>query len=694
MSKGKKRPPDGSPSAKPPTALIFFGTAILTVLVGVILSYATREPPQNLTNDVARDPPTKLPRSPPPPPPPKPQRPPPSTTPETTALIAKARSLIGHLVGWGHSGNPIMDAKCRALVAEMKPFCHKGTDGTKIGELDLLYLRATRVQQNLEPGAEHFETGVKRFTEMKGLSVDVKGWLQVEMGHFYLQWDRLPTAKQWYAQAKAMAPEGSDAYRDALLGSAMHASLSAGCERGGHKTKACADALLEYQRLEKLGHLDAASYFMYAHLLWYTARDPDGALKACNKAVSMNGGSTNPGWWTKLGGWAQQSQWALPREVAYNESQAQKWARESYVKRVKLNGPEEYSAAKWKGEVEALLKGQSGGGGGGGDGADGGGDGDDGGDGGGSAFTLYAGDGDECEVIDTTEAAERWEEIVERRYPLIIRDATTDWPKEARWEDDNAVRSMAGDEIIPVALFNGSDLSRFERFGAYWQARLGPEAARNFARNSHVLVRPMRTWMRFGDFLRVMEHERGDSDGKAVPEGRVYLHQTEISLHCPAFMSWLKVPSWVREPSGLREIHLWWSRGETMTSVHSDSTHNIMAMVKGQKEFLLFSPDQKPGLYYEPVVEVSRQWRPTEQAKFEISVAETNGHGLVDVTKPDLKAHPEYENAKGLRCKVKEGDALFVPANWHHAVHSSSGRNIGISFWFQATGNKFGVHWN
>ena len=159
---------------------------------------------------------------------------------------------------------------------------------------DLLYLRATRVQQNLEPGAEHFETGVKRFTEMKGLSVDVKGWLQVEMGHFYLQWDRLPTAKQWYAQAKAMAPEGSDAYRDALLGSAMHASLSAGCERGGHKTKACADALLEYQRLEKLGHLDAASYFMYAHLLWYTARDPDGALKACNKAVSMNGGSTNP----------------------------------------------------------------------------------------------------------------------------------------------------------------------------------------------------------------------------------------------------------------------------------------------------------------------------------------------------------------------------------------------------------------
>ena len=64
---------------------------------------------------------------------------------------------------------------------------------------------------------------------------------------------------------------------------------------------------------------------------------------------------------------------------------------------------------------------------------------------------------------------------------------------------------------------------------------------------------------------------------------------------------------------------------------------------------------------------MSRQWRPTEQAKFEISVAETNGHGLVDVTKPDLKAHPEYENAKGLRCKVKEGDALFVPANWHHA---------------------------
>ena len=86
----------------------------------------------------------------------------------------------------------------------------------------------------------------------------------------------------------------------------------------------------------------------------------------------------------KVGGWAQQSQWALPRRLHTTNRRR----KSGHVSRmcVKLNGPEEYSAAKWKGEVEALLKGQSGGGGGGGD--DGGGDGGDGGDGGGSAFTL------------------------------------------------------------------------------------------------------------------------------------------------------------------------------------------------------------------------------------------------------------------------------------------------------------------
>ena len=58
-------------------------------------------------------------------------------------------------------------------------------------------------------------------------------------------------------------------------------------------------------------------------------------------------------------------------------------------------------------------------------------------------------------------------------------------------------------------------------------------------------------------------------------------------------------------------------------------------------------------------------------------------HGLVDPTEPDLARFPEYKKAHGLRCHVQQGDALYVPSFWHHAVYSPPGeksqgcRNIG-----------------
>ena len=109
-----------------------------------------------------------------------------------------------------------------------------------------------------------------------------------------------------------------------------------------------------------------------------------------------------------------------------------------------------------------------------------------------------------------------------------------------------------------------------------------------------------------------------------------------------------------------------------------------MVMVSGAKEFALFPPESTAQLYYERVLEVSDTWRPSAEHA-DLRFSETSGHGLVDVTAPDLRRHPEYKRAEGLRCRIEAGEALFVPALWHHAVHSPKGKarkpNVGVSFW-------------
>ena len=63
-------------------------------------------------------------------------------------------------------------------------------------------------------------------------------------------------------------------------------------------------------------------------------------------------------------------------------------------------------------------------------------------------------------------------------------------------------------------------------------------------------------------------------------------------------------------------------------------------------------------------------------------------HGAVDVTSPDLRSHPKYADATGLRCRIKPGDAIFVPSRWSHAVRSAPTgpkdgcRNIAVNFWY------------
>ena len=73
---------------------------------------------------------------------------------------------------------------------------------------------------------------------------------------------------------------------------------------------------------------------------------------------------------------------------------------------------------------------------------------------------------------------------------------------------------------------------------------------------------------------------------------------------------------------------------------------------------------------------------PQEEAEERVVFASS-----VNVSHPDLQRHPRLRQASPRRCTLRPGETLYLPAYWHHEVHSRPAApgtlNIAINFWFR-----------
>eukprot|EP01052_Picozoa_sp_SAG31_P027890 SAG31_NODE_2647_length_5300_cov_5.062103_4_plen_424_part_00 len=287
---------------------------------------------------------------------------------------------------------------------------------------------------------------------------------------------------------------------------------------------------------------------------------------------------------------------------------------------------------------------------------------------------------DEIDIDDISANGEDWFfwTFMIKHRPVIIKNATKNWPVSPFEWSEKRLADIAGDEVIEVA-FTKEDghLNRFEPMAGKWAKEFKDK---HWQVNDKVLVRPKYEHLYFRDYLALLHR------GGHAPERNSYLHQAEMHMNFPQLLNLTSKPSYMTANIVHKETNLWMSAGGTVTSLHYDKSENIMHMVSGEKEFLLFRPNQKEHLHYEDVPEI----------RFDDTKGGPTGrinkiHGLVDPTNVDWDRYPQYKNAHGLRCHVRQGDALYVPSHWHHAVYSPPGasseqcRNIGINYWYIAS---------
>ncbi|KAL6338301.1 hypothetical protein AAG906_018576 [Vitis piasezkii] len=140
-------------------------------------------------------------------------------------------------------------------------------------------------------------------------------------------------------------------------------------------------------------------------------------------------------------------------------------------------------------------------------------------------------------------------------------------------------------------------------------------------------------------------------------DDKVQLATLIEDIQTPAFL----------ETKTLASINLWMNSAQARSSTHYDPHHNLLCIIAGCKQVVLWPPSASPLLYPMPIY------------------GEASNHSSVALEDPDFSIHPRAEHSMKHSQKVilHAGDALFIPEGWFHQVDSND-LTIAVNFWWRS----------
>jgi len=261
--------------------------------------------------------------------------------------------------------------------------------------------------------------------------------------------------------------------------------------------------------------------------------------------------------------------------------------------------------------------------------------------------------------------------LIHNNKPVIITNFQDQWASSDTFTKKSLVDKF-GEYLVRVSV---SESGRFDgpENGTLWG--LGPE--------TDVLVRPPATSMLFADVLKLMSQ----SNNKET----FYLEYLALNQYLGNdFLNLIPIPAQVNS-TDLKHLvtNLWIGSTPTISPLHYDDYENLLCQIKGQKEVILFPPNDHKNLYYVGRPKGTLQYSYPGQFIREKSKVEARSvifGSSVNIDEPDEKRHPLYKKAHPIRALLQPKDVLYLPAYWHHEVQSipddNEGINVAVNFWF------------
>ncbi|XVF19226.1 hypothetical protein REPUB_Repub11eG0091600 [Reevesia pubescens] len=218
--------------------------------------------------------------------------------------------------------------------------------------------------------------------------------------------------------------------------------------------------------------------------------------------------------------------------------------------------------------------------------------------------------------------------------PVIITDCMAHWPARTRWNDVDYLSRVAGDRTVPVEVGKNYLCSE-------WKQEL----------------------ITFSQFL-----ERVQSNGcrNKVP---TYLAQHQLFDQINELREDISIPDYCYAGGGeLRSLNAWFGPAGTVTPLHHDPHHNILAQVVGKKYVRLYSVSYSEELY--PYSETM-----------------LNNSSQVDIDNIDNVEFPKVHDLEFIDCILEEGEMLYIPPKWWHYVRSLT-TSFSVSFWWSDSGSS------
>ncbi|KAM4087441.1 hypothetical protein ACJW30_10G177700 [Castanea mollissima] len=234
--------------------------------------------------------------------------------------------------------------------------------------------------------------------------------------------------------------------------------------------------------------------------------------------------------------------------------------------------------------------------------------------------------------------------IQSKNVPAVFTGCVNDWKAFSKWNPSNG-----GLDYLQVPL-------PFSTFIGYCKQRMQNRdfGCANSELESHGLIG------------REAEH------AEDAPE-QIYLAQTPImnadneeKVQLETLREDIETPAFL-ERKTLASINLWMNNAQARSSTHYDPHHNLLCVVAGCKQVVLWPPSASPMLYPLPIY------------------GEASNHSSVALENPDFSTYPRAKCAMEHSQKVvlHAGDALFIPEGWFHQVDSDD-LTIAINFWWRS----------
>ncbi|KAI7830402.1 hypothetical protein BC939DRAFT_521604 [Gamsiella multidivaricata] len=256
--------------------------------------------------------------------------------------------------------------------------------------------------------------------------------------------------------------------------------------------------------------------------------------------------------------------------------------------------------------------------------------------------------------------------------PIIITDSIDHWPARERWTDLDTICQTAGpDRLVPIEI--GSQYTDEQ-----WTQKL--VTVREFI-EQYIVRDPLED--------ETGNHGQDKKDGcdkKEKPIG--YLAQHDLFDQIPRLRRDIDIPDYCligpRDQGGYDPpddvlLNAWFGPRGTVSPMHTDPYHNLLAQVVGRKYIRLYAPKETSKLYcFGSDSEDGTQEQEQEQEQETTMLGNTS---QVEVENPDLERHPLFAEARYVETILEPGEVLYIPFKWWHYIRSLS-TSFSVSFWF------------